>query len=100
MARRGWLQGSLIASWAWLAAGPLLAQPTEATFGRQENASGEWSLQKAGEVKEPASVDDHAVPIVQPSSFDAVTPEKSVSVPSPPAAPVSHGVPTEVLALD
>jgi hypothetical protein len=81
----------------WLAVTSAGAQTTSP----EQMARKEWSLDKAGEVREPVDeVDDHATPIPAPAPLDDREAEKPVSIPAPAPPPVARAVPAEVLALD
>jgi hypothetical protein len=97
---RRWLGSWLIASCASLAGGSVALAQQDAAFGPQQMSTQEGSLESSGDVKEPAAVDEHAAPIAPADPVDGRTLEKPVAVPPPAAAPVSRGVPAEVLALD
>ena len=95
---RTWVRSVLLT----LAVGwPLAAGAQDSGFAPQQMARKEWSLDKAGQVREPAGEpDDHATPISEPNPFEDRAAEKRVAVPAPTPPPVARSVPAEVLALD
>jgi hypothetical protein len=92
-----------VAGWTMvllLGAAPALAQDA-GSASPQQMARHEWSLDKAGQVRDPrGDVDDHAAPIPEPNPLPGKKGEQPVSLPAPPPLPVARSVPAEVLALD
>jgi len=86
----------------WLAAlWPAASQGQDSGFSPQQMARKEWSLEKAGQLRDPVTaVDDNAAPIAEPNPFEDRAAEKRVAVPTQTPPPVARAVPTEVLALD
>jgi hypothetical protein len=81
---------------------PLTASAQDGTLTPQQMSRQEWSLDKAGEVRDPArDVDDQSAPISEPNPFEDRAAEKRVAVPAPTPPPgAARSVPADVLALD
>ena len=82
-----------------LAGTPALAQ--DAGSAAQQMSRQEWSLDRAGQVREPrGEVDDHSAPIPEANPMTSQKREQPASMPQPPPLPVARSVPSDVLALD
>ena len=99
LSRRIWIAGlACLALAGWPRATG--AQETGNGFAPQQMARKEWSLEKAGQVQQPADVDRLSAPIAEPEPFEDRAAETRVAGPVPAPVPAAGSVPAEVLALD